>query len=402
MRVALCQIIAGADPQENLATITAETEAAAATGASVVVFPEAAMCRFGVPLAHVAEPLDGPWATSIRELALRLGVLVVAGMFTPGTDGRIANTLLVTGPGVENSYNKIHLFDAFGHAESASIAPGFRPVVVQHEGVRLGVATCYDLRFPELFRDLARRGAEVILVPASWGAGPGKAEQWTLLTRARAADTTSYLLACDQADPAAVGGIDPGDTAPRGIGLSAAIRPDGHVLQALDAGPGRLVVDLDLGEVAAVRARIPVLANARADLWPSDRGAGMSKPELEFAVPSGGWTRPAGSADGIWEQVLAGDPAGGEATLIQRYEPGTDMGVCDPIVHDYWEEVILLSGELTDTRLQRTFTAGSYACRPPGMVHGPYRSEGGCTMFIVMAPDRTGQPTGTGAASPRR
>lgn len=72
-----------------------------------------------------------------------------------------------------------------------------------------------------------------------------------------------------------------------------------------------------------------------------------------------------------------------DATLLQRYEPGADTVASDTIVHDFWEEVMILSGELTDVALGRTFSAGMYACRPPGMVHGPYRSDTGCEMLVI-------------------
>ena len=104
--------------------LTATTELDAVRGADLVLFPEATMCRFGVPLAPVAQPLDGPWADAIRDIAKRSGVTVVAGMFCPSADGRVTNTLIATGPNLEAHYHKMHLYDAFGYRESASVAPG--------------------------------------------------------------------------------------------------------------------------------------------------------------------------------------------------------------------------------------------------------------------------------------
>ncbi|WP_224391845.1 carbon-nitrogen hydrolase family protein [Pseudonocardia sp. ICBG1293] len=262
MRIALVQIAAGTDPTDNLATVADGIADAASRGARLVVFPEATQCRFGVPLGPVAEPLDGPWATRVRELAAGAGVTVVAGMFTPTDDGRVRNTLLATGPDVEEHYDKIHLFDAFGFAESDTVAPGDRPVTIVVDGVTVGLATCYDLRFAGLFQVLGDAGAQVVVVPASWGAGPGKAEQWELLVRARALDATAVVAACDQADPDAAGRPVPGG-APTGIGRSTVAGPTGAVLAALDAGPGTLLVDLDLDTVTAARAAVPVLANRR-------------------------------------------------------------------------------------------------------------------------------------------
>jgi predicted amidohydrolase len=155
---------------------------------------------------------------------------------------------------------------------------------------KVGLTTCYDVRFPGLYLRLAELGAQVICVAASWGAGVGKIEQWQLLTRARALDSTSYVIAAGQADPAAAGpgsraavlrrnegtrieqsnserieqsntAVD--DSAPTGVGYSMAVSPRGEVLESLDAAPGLLVADLDLDVVEQARAAIPVLANRR-------------------------------------------------------------------------------------------------------------------------------------------
>lgn len=266
MRIALSQIVSGPRPEQNLAVLREQAYRAAAADARLIVFPEAAMACFGTPLAPLAEPLDGPWATEVRRIAKDCGVVVVAGMFTPAPDGRVTNTLLATGPGVETSYDKIHLYDAFGYAESDSVAPGSKVVTFDLEGLRIGLATCYDVRFPELFRAHADAGAQLSVVPASWGAGPGKREQWELLIRARALDATVWLAAVDQADPAATGTLaaeaaDP--TAPTGIGHSAVVGPDGTVRQRLGATPGLLVAEINTDEVTAVRRKVSVLANRR-------------------------------------------------------------------------------------------------------------------------------------------
>ena len=135
MRIALAQILAGTDPAANLSLVAEYTRRAAEAGARLVVFPEGTMSRFGVPLAPVAEAIDGPWADGVRGIAARAGITVVAGMFTPTPDGRVTNTLLATGPDVEAHYDKIHLYDAFGFAESDAVAPGRQPVVVTVDGV---------------------------------------------------------------------------------------------------------------------------------------------------------------------------------------------------------------------------------------------------------------------------
>ncbi|SEQ51502.1 Predicted amidohydrolase [Lentzea xinjiangensis] len=255
MRIAVSQISSTTDPRSNLELVRDAVRRA--EGARVVLLPEATMCRFGVPLGPVAEPLDGPWASAVREIAVEHDVVVVAGMFTPAGD-RVTNTLLVTGRDVHLGYDKIHLFDAFGFQESRTVAPGSDVVTFEVDGVTLGVATCYDLRFPELFRALADKGASAVLVGASWGAGPGKEEQWELLVRARALDCTSFVVACGQAYPG-----DLGSSAPTGIGCSTVADPFGTVLARLSAQPEVVVVDLDLAAVEKAREVLPVLANRR-------------------------------------------------------------------------------------------------------------------------------------------
>src|SRR6478735_781857 len=170
MRLAVAQIVTGADPTANLGLIREYALRAKAAGAELVVFPEAAMRAFGNPLAEIAEPLDGPWATAVRAIARDLDIAVVAGMFTPGDGGRVRNTLLVTGPGLDTSYDKIHLFDAFGFAESDSVDAGTAPVTFDLNGTTIGLATCYDVRFPALFTANARAGAAINIVCASWRA----------------------------------------------------------------------------------------------------------------------------------------------------------------------------------------------------------------------------------------
>ncbi|MGA8125359.1 MAG: carbon-nitrogen hydrolase family protein [Mycobacterium sp.] len=264
MRVAVAQILSGIDPTDNLQLVRDYTGRAAEAGASLVVFPEATMCRFGVPLAPIAEPVDGPWADGVRAIAADAGITVVAGMFTPVDDGRVANTLLAAGPGTPNQpdthYDKIHLYDAFGFTESRTVAPGREPVVITVDGVEVGLTTCYDIRFPELFTTLARRGAQLIIVGASWAAGPGKLEQWTLLARARALDCTSYIVAAGQADP----GEPLASSAPTGVGGSLVVSPFGDVVASAGADPQLLVADLALEQVAKARETIAVLRNHSA------------------------------------------------------------------------------------------------------------------------------------------
>jgi predicted amidohydrolase len=260
MRIALAQILSGTDPSANLGLVEEYTRRAADAGARLVLFPEATMCRFGVPLAPIAQPLDGPWADGVRAVAQRHGLTVVAGMFCPSDDGRVTNTLVAAGPGVDAHYHKIYLYDAFGFNESRTVAPGFEPVLITVDGVDVGLTTCYDVRFPELYVELARRGAQVITVHASWGAGPGKLEQWTLLARARALDTNSVVAAVDQAYP----GEQIAASGPTGVGGSLVASPLGEEVATAGPDPQLLISDVDLGTVEKARETIAVLRNRTA------------------------------------------------------------------------------------------------------------------------------------------
>jgi deaminated glutathione amidase len=262
MRIAVAQIISGADTAANLELVWDYAAQASNAGAQLVVFPEATMRAFGHSLKDIAEPLDGPWASEVRRIAKDLDITIVAGMFTPGKDGRVRNTLLVTGPGVEASYDKVHLFDAFGFTESKTVDAGEGPVTFELDGTLFGLATCYDVRFPGLFTANANAGAQVNIVCASWGAGEGKTEQWDLLVRARALDSTTFVVACGQGDPETIG-AGPAGAAPTGVGHSAVVTPLGKPVVALGGKPELAVVDIDPATVDDVRAKLPVLANAR-------------------------------------------------------------------------------------------------------------------------------------------
>jgi deaminated glutathione amidase len=259
MRIALAQIRSGTDPAANLKLVADDTRRAADAGAALVVFPEATMCRFGVPLAPVAEPLDGPWASAVRSIAAQAGIVVVAGTFVPSQDGRVTNTLIATGPAVDAHYDKIHLYDAFGFTESRTVAAGREPVVIDVDGVSVGLTTCYDVRFPALYTELADRGAKVITVSASWGSGPGKLEQWTLLVRARALDCTTFVAAAGQAYPGDELAAAKG--APMGVGGSLVASPLGEVVAEAGVQPRLVIADVDLDAVDDARDTIAVLRN---------------------------------------------------------------------------------------------------------------------------------------------
>ncbi len=268
MRIALAQILSDTDPAMNLKLVEDYTRDAADAGARLVVFPEGTMSRFGVPLAPVAEPLDGPWADQIRRIAHNAGITVLVGMFTPAAGGRVTNTLLAAGPGVDAHYDKIHLYDAFGFAESDGVVAGREPVVIHVDGVGVGLTLCYDIRFPSLYTELADRGAQLITVSASWGAGPGKLDQWTLLARARALDCASFVAAAGQAYPGDE--LATATKAPTGVGGSLVSSPLGEVVASAGADPQLVVADIDIDRVAQVRETLGVLRN-RSEFAQTDK-----------------------------------------------------------------------------------------------------------------------------------
>ncbi|MGQ3383202.1 carbon-nitrogen hydrolase family protein [Glutamicibacter sp. TV12E] len=262
MKIALAQILSTADIRTNLELVKSHSAEAAAQGAQLIVFPEATMRSFGNDLQSVAQENSADWADAVRAIAAEHNITIVVGIFTPGEGERVRNTLLITGPHVDRSYDKIHLYDAYGYQESDSVTPGDKTLTFVVDGVTFGVATCYDVRFPEIFFANAANGAQVNIVCASWAMGPGKVEQWQLATRARAMDSTTYVVAVDQADPHTVpGALVTND--PLGVGHSSLIAPNGTVLEDLGDAPALRIVDIDPEEVERVRTGLPVLANAR-------------------------------------------------------------------------------------------------------------------------------------------
>jgi deaminated glutathione amidase len=248
MQVVLVQEPSSLEPEVNRAQLAELVP----DGADLVVLPEAFARDFGDPgsdLSPHAEPLDGPFATEVARVAADRRTTIVAGMFEE-TGDRPFNTLLVRGAG-NADYRKIHLYDSFGYRESDVLAAGeIEPLVLELGGFTLGIMTCYDLRFPELARRLVDEGADVLVVPAAWVAGPRKVDHWTTLLRARAIENTVYVVGVGQ----------PG---PRYSGHSMVVGPLGDVLVEAGDEPAVLHAELDPAEVVAARRTNPSLANRR-------------------------------------------------------------------------------------------------------------------------------------------
>jgi predicted amidohydrolase len=260
MRVAVAQFSSGMSKPANLERITNLAAQAADAGANVVVFPEAAMCDFGEKtddMHAVAEPLDGRFVTTLSELAARHRMTVVAGMFEtiPG-EHLVHNSAVVVDPakGLAGTFHKRHLFDAFGEVESERFRAGEEaPLLVEVEGFRAAVVICYDMRFASFIEGAADQGAELLLAPTAWVAGPLKEEHLSVVARARALDNTIYV---------AVGGHS-------GVGYagrSTIVDPLGAQIAGLGDGEGVAVADISHERLKAARTRLPVLAQRKAAL----------------------------------------------------------------------------------------------------------------------------------------
>jgi predicted amidohydrolase len=266
MRIAVAQFSAGMSKPANLERIAALTGRAADAGARLVVFPEGAMCDFGSKtddLHSVAEPLDGRFVETLSELASRFRLTVVAGMFEsiPG-DHLVYNSAIVVDPanGLVGAYRKRHLFDAFGEIESDRFRPGNAdPLLVEVDGFVVAVVICYDIRFASFIERAGDGGAELLVAPAAWVAGPLKEEHLSVLARARAIDNTMFV---------AVGG----QTGPTYTARSVIVDPLGAILAGLGDAEGVAAADVSRERLQAARARLPVLAQRRAARG-SDTGA---------------------------------------------------------------------------------------------------------------------------------
>jgi len=264
VRVTIGQIQVSRDPGANRVAVADVMDIAAGVSADLVVLPEYAAVYYPSGVRRdLAEPLDGPFVRLLREHAARTGVAAIAGLVIPAEhdESRAVNVVVaVDGAGnLAGVYRKVHLYDAFGHRESDWLEPGppdAPPVVLPVAGLRFGVMTCYDLRFPESARRLVDAGANALVVPAAWVAGPLKDAQWRALAVARAIENTSVVVAV-------------GMTGKGVVGRSLVVGPDGVVGLELDDKPAVRTVDLDPVRLGEVREANPSLANRRYRVVPA-------------------------------------------------------------------------------------------------------------------------------------
>jgi predicted amidohydrolase len=301
LKVAAVQLNSTADRAANLAGADRLTRAAVADGAKLIVLPEKwSAIGSELDLRAGAEELgggsdgstgstagpggpsdgsdgsaDGPAISWAREIARELRIDLVAGSIAERVPGRekLANTSVHVGPRgeIKAVYRKVHMFDVDidgrSYRESAVEEPGDEIVLSRTAGgVELGLSICYDLRFPELYRILAVRGARVIALPAAFTL-PTTRDHWETLVKARAIENQAFVIAANQVGP------HPGGM--RSGGRSMIVDPWGIVLAQAPDHEGYIVAELDLARQLEIRARLPALANRRplAYRWPNERNA---------------------------------------------------------------------------------------------------------------------------------
>ena len=274
MRVAAVQLNSGNDKDRNLEVAARLVTEAAADGAQLVALPEKwNLLGTASELDDGAEGLDGPTLSAVGSWAAELGIWVLAGSIAerrPGAD-RLFNTSCLIDPAGElmATYSKLHMFDVdvggVSYRESEREQPGDEVVLADVGGVELGLSVCYDLRFPELYRILAVRGARLLAVPSAFTTPTGR-DHWQVLLRARAIENQAFVLAPNQS----------GKAPPQydSYGHSAIVDPWGTVLAEAADGEGFVAADLDLERQAEIRSSLPSLANRRPEAyrWPEPAG----------------------------------------------------------------------------------------------------------------------------------
>lgn len=264
-RFAVVQFAPELEPAANLERIRSLTAEAVSGGATLVVFPEYSSSfnpKLDERVLERAQLVKGEFVRGVQQLATTLSCAIVFGLVEVSPDpAKFANTVLAVGSDgqILAKYQKAHLYDAFGQMESDRVVAGKlgNAPVFDHNGITVGIQTCYDLRFPEQTRWLMDAGAEAVVVPAEWVAGPNKVHHWQTLLSARAIENTIYVVAADH----------PG---PIGVGHSAIIDPLGLELTSIDDGEGIRYADVDVAVVKAARDANPSISLRRFTVAPKD------------------------------------------------------------------------------------------------------------------------------------
>ncbi len=264
---ALIQMRVTADKAENLQVAGDWIGRCASEGAALVVLPEMFCCPYDTAaFPKYAEPEGGPAWQALADAARQAQVYLVGGsMPEVDSSGRIYNTCYIFDPHGRQigRHRKMHLFDidvsgGQRFCESDTLSPGSQVTVVETAFGRVGVAICYDLRFPELARLMVLQGAKILAYPGAFNMTTGPAH-WEILFRTRALDNQVYILGCAPARDETAGYVS--------YGNSLVVSPWGHVLARLGAEEGRLLAEFDLDEVERVRRELPFLQHRRTDVY---------------------------------------------------------------------------------------------------------------------------------------
>ncbi|KAF1370936.1 deaminated glutathione amidase [Yokenella regensburgei] len=255
MKVAAGQFIVTHEWERNAGQCVRLMREAAQQGAALLVLPEALLARAdNDPDLSVksAQALDGGFISRLQEESRSNTMTTVLTIHVPSSAGRATNSLIVLRNGeVIARYDKLHLYDAFNIQESRRVDAGtLLPALIEVEGMRVGLMTCYDLRFPELALSLALQGAELLVLPAAWVRGPLKEQHWATLLAARALDTTCYMVAS-------------GECGSRNIGQSRIVDPLGVTVAGAGATPQLIFAEVTGEAVRQIREQLPVLLNRR-------------------------------------------------------------------------------------------------------------------------------------------
>jgi predicted amidohydrolase len=263
LKVAAAQFVASIDWQENLETARGLIKQAEADGTDLLVLPEGVLARFIEERERIrehAQPLDGPFVEGLRQATEGLGVSVVVGIHEKSGSEKPYNTLVVLKDGaITGLYRKLHLYDAFSQLESDNVTPAdVVPELIDVNGFKVGLMTCYDVRFPELARLLTLQGADVLVLPAAWVKGPLKEHHWQTLVTARALENTVYVVAS-------------GECGQRNIGQSLIVDPLGVPLAQAGEEPATISAVVSAQRLTDARHRLPVLINRRFTVSPTPR-----------------------------------------------------------------------------------------------------------------------------------
>lgn len=255
MYVAVGQFAVTPDWNENAEKCVSLMHQAKQKGASLLVLPEALLARDdGDPDLSVksAQTLEGAFLKRLLAESVGNTLTTILTVHIPSSPGRAVNTLMAIREGaIVASYAKLHLYDAFSVQESRLVDPGsVIPPLIEVEGFKIGLMTCYDIRFPELALNLALQGAEVLVLPAAWVKGPLKEHHWATLLAARALDTTCYVVAA-------------GECGNKNIGQSRVVDPLGVTVAAAAETPALLLTEIISARIALARQQLPVLRNRR-------------------------------------------------------------------------------------------------------------------------------------------